>query len=60
MNWLGDCEITWQPGLAIGKYSRVIVTSNDRMIAVDQMVIHCYSILMMQLSPTMTQCWPEH
>ena len=35
MNWLGDCEITWQPGLAIGKYSRVIVTSNDRTIAVD-------------------------
>ncbi|MEC8307375.1 MAG: NAD(+) diphosphatase [Pseudomonadota bacterium] len=35
MNWLGDCETTWQPGLAIGKYSRVIVTSNDRTIAVD-------------------------
>tara|TARA_Y100000991_G_scaffold164062_1_gene126014 strand:- start:917 stop:1726 length:810 start_codon:yes stop_codon:yes gene_type:complete len=35
MNWLGDYETTWQPGLAIGKYSRVIVTSNDRMIAVD-------------------------
>ena len=35
MNWLGDCETTWQPGLAIGKYSRVIVTSNDRNIAVD-------------------------
>ena len=35
MNWLGDHETTWQPGLAIGKYSRVIVTSNDRMIAVD-------------------------
>ena len=35
MNWLGDHETTWQPGLAIGRYSRVVVTSNDRMIAVD-------------------------
>lgn len=35
MNWLGDHEAAWQPGLAIGKYSRMFVTSNDRMIAVD-------------------------
>ncbi|HAN80978.1 MAG TPA: NAD(+) diphosphatase [Gammaproteobacteria bacterium] len=35
MNWLGDQETRWQPGLALGKLSRVIVTSDDRMIAVD-------------------------
>ena len=36
VNWLGDHEVSWLPGLDTGHSSRVVVTSSERSVAVKE------------------------
>ena len=41
MNWLGDHEVSWLPGLDAGDSSRVVVTSSERSVAVTEVGSPC-------------------
>jgi len=37
VNWLGDHEVSWLPGLDAGDSSRVVVTSSERSVAITEL-----------------------